>query len=86
MRFLSISLFLLGSFGFITLSSYQSYDEFFRSCVNVFMLIWGMNGIITDYNLDKLKYFKNNSGRLYVLFMMLVFILYCIYSFIFGTH
>ena len=44
-----------------------------------------MNGIITDYNLDKLKYFKNNSGRLYVLFMMLVFLLYCIYCFIFGN-
>lgn len=81
---MSILLFLVGSFGLILLS-HQDYDEFFRTCVFIYILIWGMNGIITDYNLDKLKYFKNNSGRLYVLFMMLVFLLYCIYCFIFGN-
>ena len=85
MKIFSISLFLLGSLGFIILSSQQSYDEFCRSCVNVFVLNWGMNGIITDYNLDKLKYFKNNPGGLYVLFMMFVFLMYCIYCFIFGN-
>ncbi len=85
MKILSILLFLIGSLGLIRYSSHQDYGEFFFTCVQISLLIWGMNGIITGYNLDKIEYFKKNPGGLYVLFMLLVFVLFCIYCFIFGN-
>ena len=86
MKILSILLFLIGSLGLIRYSSHQDYGEFFFTCVQISLLIWGMNGIITGYNLDKIEYFKKNLGGLYVLFMLLVFVLFCIYCFIFRNH
>ena len=86
MKILSILVFLIASLSVIKDSSHQDYGEFFSTCTQLYLLIWGMNGIITGYNLDKIEYFKKNPGGLYVLFMLLVFVLFCIYCFIFRNH
>lgn len=41
----------------------------------------GINFIISDFKLREKVYFKSRERFVYLLFMMLVFLLYCIFEF-----